>query len=67
MAGHSVVFSDVVDVYDDAWIFGILIVKAVIAIGEFDKISDFHSSPLTTQYSKAYSVRVSQLIPYSAS
>ena len=54
MAGHSVVFGDVVDVYDDAWIFGILIVKAVAAIGELDKISDFHISLLFYIFIIAY-------------
>jgi hypothetical protein len=50
VTGHSVVFSVVVNVYDDAWIFGILMVKAMAAIGEFDKISDFHFSLLFYMY-----------------
>jgi hypothetical protein len=46
VARHSVVFSDVVNVYDDTWTFGILAIKAVAAVCEVDKISDFHFSLL---------------------
>jgi hypothetical protein len=46
LAGASVVFSDVVNLCDETYTLGILAVKAMAAIGELDKISDFHFSLL---------------------
>jgi hypothetical protein len=46
VAGHSVVFGNIINVYDDTWTFGILAIKAVAAVCEVDKISDFHLSLL---------------------
>jgi hypothetical protein len=46
LAGASVVFSDVVNLCDETYTLGILMVKAMTAIGELNKISDFHVSLL---------------------
>jgi len=54
LAGASVVFGDVINLRDETCAFRIFTVKAVIAIGEFDKISDFHFSLLFYMYSIAY-------------
>jgi hypothetical protein len=50
LAGASVVFSDVVNLCDESDALGIFVVKAVAAIGELDKISDFHFSLLFYMY-----------------
>tara|TARA_R110000822_G_scaffold191078_1_gene329781 strand:- start:686 stop:874 length:189 start_codon:yes stop_codon:yes gene_type:complete len=46
LAGASVVFSDVVNLCDETYTLGILMVKAMTTIGELNKISDFHFSLL---------------------
>jgi len=46
LAGASVVFSNVINLCNKTYTLGILVIKAVTAIGELDKISDFHFSLL---------------------
>jgi len=50
LAGASVIFSDVVNLCDETYTLGILMVKGMAAIGELDNISDFHFSLLFYMY-----------------
>ena len=50
MTGHSFVISSVVNLCDEPYTLRILVVKAMTAIGELDKISDFHFSLLFYMY-----------------
>jgi hypothetical protein len=50
LAGASIVFSNVVNLCDESYTLGIFVVKAMTAIGELDKISDFHFSLLFYMY-----------------
>tara|TARA_X000001036_G_C20523127_1_gene742956 strand:+ start:507 stop:695 length:189 start_codon:yes stop_codon:yes gene_type:complete len=50
LAGASVVFGNVINLCDEPYTLGILMVKAMAAIGELNKISDFHFSLLFYMY-----------------
>jgi len=50
LAGASVVFGNVINLCDESDALGILVIKAVTAIGELNKISDFHFSLLFYMY-----------------